>query len=152
MAESTKTTDERSVIRKPKNRTQLSNPNHVFRKRQPQKPETGPNVIYVSTKTSVKGLLERCSKLINNNENEIVIYCLGAAIQRGILLALQVCEKHIAYNCDTKTFSTALIDDLEPAADDEDYEMRRRFNSALRIRVFRTDLLDRPGSTSNAKE
>lgn len=33
------------------------------------------------------------------------------------------------------------IDDLEPVADDADYEMQKRFNSALRIRVFKTDLL-----------
>ncbi|XP_066250405.1 ribonuclease P protein subunit p20-like isoform X1 [Euwallacea similis] len=127
---------------KVKKRNQRPNPNHVFRKRQPPKPETGDNVIYVSTKTSLKVLLKRCSKLINDNENEIIIYCLGAAIQRGILLALQLCERHVSYQHDTKTFSTTLIDDLEPAVDDADYEMQRRFNSALRIRVFPTNPLD----------
>lgn len=35
-----------------------------------------------------------------------------------------------------------LTDDLEPAADDADYEIQKRFNSALRIRVFRTNLLE----------
>lgn len=38
-------------------------------------------------------------------------------------------------------FST---DDLEPAADDADYEIQKRFNSALRIRVFCKDLLEVP--------
>lgn len=33
-------------------------------------------------------------------------------------------------------------DDLEPAADDADYEIQKRFNSALRIRVFRTNLFE----------
>ncbi|KAJ8950596.1 hypothetical protein NQ314_007821 [Rhamnusium bicolor] len=53
--------------------------------------------------------LERCNKLINNDENEIIIYCLGAAIQRGILLALQLQERHIAFNIYTNTLSTELI-------------------------------------------
>ncbi|CAG9773761.1 unnamed protein product [Ceutorhynchus assimilis] len=126
-------------------------PNHVLRKRQPQKPEQGKNVIYVSTRTSIKGLLERCTKLINNNENEIIIYCLGAAIQRGILLALQVCERHVSYQHETKTYTTTLIDDLEPTVDDADYELQKRFNSGLRIRVFRSDLLEQP-STSDRKQ
>lgn len=142
MAESTKNTKQRDTPQGPKKQNRNPSQNHVFRKRQPQKPETGDNVIYVSTKTSIKVLLERCTKLINNNQNEIIIYCLGAAIQRGILLALQLCERHIAYQYHTKTFSTALIDDLEPAADDVDYEIQRRFNSALRIRIFRPDPLE----------
>nr|CAH7759216.1 unnamed protein product [Callosobruchus chinensis] len=66
---------------------------HVLRKRQPNKPERGDNVLYISTKTNIKAHMEKCNKLISN-ENEIIIYCLGAAIQRGILLALQICEQH----------------------------------------------------------
>ncbi|XP_050299914.1 ribonuclease P protein subunit p20-like isoform X1 [Anthonomus grandis grandis] len=133
---------------RPKKQDRPKRPNHVFRKRQPPKPETGPNVIYVSTKTSLKALLERCTKLVNNNEKEIIVYCLGAAIQKGILLALQVAEKFVAYQFETNTFSTTLIDDLEPTIDEEDYELQKRFNSALRIRIFRTDPLDLQPSTS----
>lgn len=40
--------------------------------------------------------------------SEIIIYCLGAAIQRGILLALQLCEEHVAFEIETTTFSTEL--------------------------------------------
>lgn len=141
MAESTKDVKQKDTAQRVKKQNRSPSQNHVFRKRQPQKPEIGNNIIYVSTKTSTKALLERCTKLINNNENEIIIYCLGAAIQRGILLTLQLCERHITYQYQSKTFSTTLIDDLEPAADDADYEMQRRFNSALRIRIFRTDPL-----------
>ncbi|KAF7273286.1 ribonuclease P protein subunit p20 [Rhynchophorus ferrugineus] len=127
---------------KPRRQDRKSSETHTFRKRRPEKPEIGKNIIYVNTKTSTKGLLEKCLKLIKNDEEEIVIYCLGAAIQRGILLALQITEKHISYQIDTNTFSTTLIDDLEPAVDDVDYEIQKRFNSALRIRVFKTDLLE----------
>lgn len=38
--------------------------------------------------------------------------------------------------------SVWFLDDLEPAADDVDYEIQKRFNSALRIRVFSTNLLE----------
>nr|CAH7761254.1 unnamed protein product [Callosobruchus chinensis] len=108
---------------------------HVLRKRQPNKPERGDNVLYISTKTNIKAHMEKCNKLISN-ENEIIIYCLGAAIQRGILLALQICEQHVSYKIDTNTFSTELTDDLEPATDNADYQIQKRFNSALRIRLF----------------
>ncbi|XP_018562174.1 ribonuclease P protein subunit p20 [Anoplophora glabripennis] len=123
--------------------------NHNFRKRPPQKPEIGENVLFISTKTNIKAQLERCKKLINNNESEIIIYCLGAAIQRGILLALQLCEHHVAYKIYTNTLSTELIDDLEPAVDDADYDIQKRFNSALRIRIFRSDPLETPEKKAN---
>jgi len=151
-AESAKNIKPRDNAQRPKKQNRTPSQNHVFRKRQPQKPEVGENVIYVSTKTSIKGLLERCTKLINNNEDEIIIYCLGAAIQRGILLTLQLCEAHVAYQYHTNTFSTTLIDDLEPAADDADFEMQKRFNSALRIRIYRCDPLESVAQTSEHKE
>lgn len=36
---------------------------------------------------------------------------MGAAIQRGILLALQICEENIAYKLHTNTLTTELIGD-----------------------------------------
>lgn len=100
---------------------------HTFKKRQPRKPEEGRNVIYVSTKTNTKvmrwrdvvlrlglclvlqNLLDECGKLVRDGENELILYCMGAAIQRGILLALQFCEKHVAFQIDAKTFTTELL-------------------------------------------
>lgn len=35
-----------------------------------------------------------------------------------------------------------VLDDLEPANDEADYEIQRRNNSALKIKVFRTDPLE----------
>lgn len=57
----------------------------------------------------LQALLGQCDKLIAENENEIILYCMGAAIQRGILLALQVCEKHVAFQIDANTFTTELL-------------------------------------------
>ncbi|XP_028143084.2 ribonuclease P protein subunit p20 isoform X1 [Diabrotica virgifera virgifera] len=109
---------------------------HTRLPRPPKKTETGENVLYVSSKTNVKAQLDRCNKLLNNKHDEIIIYCMGAAIQRGILLALQLCEEHITYKVSTSTLTTELLDDLEPSVDDADYEIQKRFNSALRIRVY----------------
>ncbi|CAH1180156.1 unnamed protein product [Phaedon cochleariae] len=116
---------------------------HLRQPRQPKKVERGDNIIYVSSKTNIKANLERCQKLINNKEDEIIIHCLGAAIQRGILLALQICENNITFKIHTNTLTTELIDDLEPVIDDADYEIQKRYNSALRIRVFNTNPLDK---------
>ncbi|KRT86764.1 hypothetical protein AMK59_2964 [Oryctes borbonicus] len=114
---------------------------HTLKKRQPHKPEIGKGVIYVSTKSDIKGLKQKCETLLRQNEEEVIIYCLGAAIQRGIILALQLCDKYPPYKITTNTLTTELVDDLEPAADDADYEIQKRYNSGLRIRLFRTDLL-----------
>lgn len=70
-----------------------------------------------------------------------MIYCLGAAIQRGMVLALQLEEENAGYKIDANTLTTELIDDLEPAVDDEDYEIQRRFNSGLRIRLIRSNTI-----------
>lgn len=116
-------------------RQNIQSSQHILRRRQPRKIEQGENIFYVSTKTNTKvgnyssfftvnkiteillssfqAHLERCNKLIRNkNVNEIIIYCLGAAIQRGILLALQLCEEHVAFDVETSTFSTELIGKL----------------------------------------
>ncbi|KAI4456744.1 ribonuclease p protein subunit p20 [Holotrichia oblita] len=122
--------------------------NHILKKRQPHKPEIGKSVIYVSTKSDIKGLKQKCEKLLRQNEEEVIIYCLGAAIQRGIILALQLSDNYPPYKISTNTLTTELIDDLEPAADDADYEIQRRHNSGLRIRLFRTNLLDLEKQTS----
>lgn len=87
---------------------------HILYKRQPRKFEQGENVLYVNTKTNTKAHLSICNKLIKErNEHEIIIYCLGAAIQRGILLALQICEQHVSFVIETATFSTELLGKID---------------------------------------
>lgn len=112
---------------------------HNLQKRASQKNDIRESVLYVSSKSNIKGLLEKCDKLVKKDEKEIIINCMGAAIQRGILLALQVCERHVAYQLSTNTSTVELIDDLEPTIDEADYEILRRNNSALQIKVFRAD-------------
>lgn len=105
---------------------------HYLRKRQPQKFEQGKEIIYVSSKSNIqvskssikgyvclfktflflKALQDKCDKLINNNENEIIIHCLGAAVPHGILLALKICEKHPTFKSSVNTLTTTLTGDF----------------------------------------
>ncbi|XP_031353755.1 ribonuclease P protein subunit p20 [Photinus pyralis] len=110
---------------------------HNLQKRPPQKLDRRDSVIYVSSKSNIKALLDKCDKLIKKDEKEIVIYCMGAAIQRGILLALQVCEQNVAFKIATNTSTVELVDDLEPTVDEADYEILKRSNSALQIKLCR---------------
>jgi hypothetical protein len=87
----------------------MSGTDQIFTKRRPRKPERSNSAVYVSSKTTSKALLDRCNQLINKGEKEITIYCLGAVIQKGILLALKVCEQHVAFKIHTNTFTTELL-------------------------------------------
>jgi len=123
--------------RNPRKSRYFVNSDYSFQKRTPHKFDRRDSVIYVSTKSNINALLDKCDKLIKNDEQEILIYCMGAAIQRGILLALQLCEKHISFQVSVNTSTIELTDDLEPATDEADFEILRRNNSALQIKVFR---------------
>ncbi|KAF2880565.1 hypothetical protein ILUMI_25603 [Ignelater luminosus] len=107
-----------------------------IQKRTPRKKDNSESVIYVSNKSNIKALLDKCDTLIKNDHKEITICCMGAAIQRGILLALQLCEKHVTFQVSVNTSTVELTDDLEPITDEADYEILKRNNSALQIRVF----------------
>ncbi|XP_022918411.2 ribonuclease P protein subunit p20 [Onthophagus taurus] len=120
-----------------KQKKKFERPNHNFKKRQfLDKPELAENVIYVNTKSNINAIKSKCEKLMRSNEKEIVIYSLGAANQRGIVLALQLSDYFLSYDVSVNTLTTEIIDDLEPAADDVDYEIQKRNNSALRIRLI----------------
>ncbi|KAJ3645026.1 hypothetical protein Zmor_022719 [Zophobas morio] len=100
--------------KKPTKQPRAPSKDHVLRKRRPQKPERDASVVYVNTKTPIKAVVDRCCKLINKGEKELTLYCLGAAIQRGILIALRLCEQNVAYKIHSNTFTTELIGNWSP--------------------------------------
>lgn len=57
--------------------------------------------------------MRKCEKLINENEEELILYGLGAAIPKAILLALQLCDKYPAYKSSTQTLTIQLLGKLE---------------------------------------
>lgn len=110
---------------------------HVMKKRAPQKHNNQENAVYVTQNTNIKAYITKCEKLFDQNYNEIIIHCMGAAIQQGVNLALQLCEKNSHYQVAVNTSTIHLIDDFEPLTSQGDYETQRRANSALLIKVIK---------------
>ncbi|XP_015601320.1 ribonuclease P protein subunit p20 isoform X1 [Cephus cinctus] len=125
----------------PKNRP-LTDSKHILRKRLPVCQPKRNKDIYVTNKTSFKAQLNKCEKLLDAGEPEVIIHGLGAAINRACNLALQLKENHHGtVDLDINTSTVDIIDDFEPLTDDADYEVNNRQNSAIHIRVFRTALI-----------
>lgn len=117
--------------------------NYTIKKRQPfgLRKQNGKDIL-VTNKTNFKAQLKKCERLLDNDNPEIFIHGLGAAIHRACNLALQLKEIH--YNgveLDIKTSTASIIDDFEPLDDEGDYETINRNNSAIHIRVFRKFLI-----------
>ncbi|XP_044760015.1 ribonuclease P protein subunit p20-like isoform X1 [Coccinella septempunctata] len=117
------------------------NSTHIRRKKPARKLSKAENVIYVNSKSHVKAFFSKCEKLISKDFEEIVLYCMGASISKGICLALELCEKYPVYQINANTFTSEVTDDLEPTVDDADYEVNKRSKSALRIKISKTNLL-----------
>ncbi|XP_045476311.1 ribonuclease P protein subunit p20 [Harmonia axyridis] len=111
---------------------------HIRRKRPALKLSKAENVIYVNSKSHLKAFFSICEKLIDKkNFEEILLYCMGTSISKGICLALELCEKYPSYQYQTRTFTSAVTDDLEPTTDDADHELQKRNKSAIEIRIFK---------------
>lgn len=103
------------------------NSDYSLKKRPPKKHSHHENAVYVTTKSDIKvrvllhvfdvllnevmfqSLMKKCENLFNKNVNEIVIYAVGAAIERGINLALQFTEKYPSYKTEVNTTTISLI-------------------------------------------
>ncbi|KAJ3080616.1 ribonucleases P/MRP protein subunit pop7 [Quaeritorhiza haematococci] len=105
------------------------NPSHLrprprLHKRAPQRPPTLQNDIYVSRKSSFPALLKRADKLFGQCKTDtdyFTIHSMGAAMNKGIELALKLKEKHQDVVQWTVTTSTVdLVDDVEPDDEMED--------------------------------
>ena len=71
--------------------------------------------IYVTNKTEFKVQFDRCTKLIQEEEPEIYLHSLGAAIPRALNLALKLQKAYESIvTLDTVTSSAELTDDFEP--------------------------------------
>lgn len=114
---------------------------HTFKKRIPPRFPKRENDIYISNKSNFKSQFEKCEKLLDGNNNEILLHGLGAAIDRTINLALRLKEKFMdTCEIDVNTSTVSLQDDFEPTDDHVDYETQIRQNSAIHIRIYRINL------------
>jgi ribonuclease P/MRP protein subunit RPP20 len=78
-----------------------------FRKRQPPKTFTRKNDFYVTKKTDIRATLKKCEEILNSPEyDQIYLHCIGAAINRGINLALKLAEDYnFKFEANTSTIN-----------------------------------------------
>lgn len=65
-----------------------------FKKRAPPKIFTRKNDVYVTNKTDFRATLKKCENILNSEEGEVFLHCIGNAINRGINLALKLAEEY----------------------------------------------------------
>lgn len=95
-----------------------------------------------------------CLDLLNSPLGEVFLHCTGRAINRGINLALRLKAEHPeAFEYEVNTSQVAITDDLHPLHDEDDFNVQRRLNSCLHVRLYRTVKL-KPASNaiSEAKD
>ncbi|XP_041481420.1 ribonuclease P protein subunit p20-like [Lytechinus variegatus] len=111
-----------------------------IRKRQPRRLPKRKNDIYVTRKSNFASQMEKCEKLFDGGEKEVFIHGLGAAINRALNIALQLETRSLGtLQISISTSTVNLVDDIEPLCDEGDFDTRERSNSAVHIRVFRTE-------------
>uniref|UniRef100_A0A8D8VBJ9 Ribonuclease P protein subunit p20 n=1 Tax=Cacopsylla melanoneura TaxID=428564 RepID=A0A8D8VBJ9_9HEMI len=91
--------------------------------------------VYVNTQSSLKSQIEKCEKLLKQ-EDEIIVHGLGSAVPIAINLALQLNTLHSnTLTLDVNTSTVKLVDDIEPTSEDGDYQTQVRNNSSVHIRI-----------------
>lgn len=64
-----------------------------YKKRAPPKNFTRKNDIYVTNKTDFRATLKKVCGILNSEQGECYLHCMGSAINRGINLALKLSEE-----------------------------------------------------------
>lgn len=114
---------------------------YALRSRLPRKLPKRDNDVYVSRKTDFNRQLDKCKTILESG-SEVFIHGLGAATNRAVNLALQLKEKgQGSLEVATHTSTVELIDDFEPLTDDLEPDTLSRNNSAVHIRVYKTESL-----------
>ncbi|ORX57339.1 hypothetical protein BCR36DRAFT_409637 [Piromyces finnis] len=119
----------------------INKSNKVIHKRTPQHLPIKKNDIYVSRKSSYISLIKRAKKLLLEKEiTFIVLHGLGAAIKTTVNLALEL-KKQFSDKIDWEitTSTVKLFDDIEPENKEDDISTETRNNSAITIKIFKTN-------------
>jgi len=101
----------------------------------PQHPHAQKNEIYVSRSSNFPSIFQRAEKILDE-EPEVLIHGLGAAISKATKVALALKEKRgesVCLSCTTST--VALHDEYEPLFEDTEPLTQVRYNSAIHIAV-----------------
>uniref|UniRef100_A0A0B7BT88 Ribonuclease P protein subunit p20 n=1 Tax=Arion vulgaris TaxID=1028688 RepID=A0A0B7BT88_9EUPU len=115
---------------------------YTLHKRIPPRFPQRPTDVYISEKTNFKAQESKCQKLLDSG-NEVVIHGLGKAVNRAINLALQLKEKGLGtIQICAQTSTVVLVDDLLPETDEGEAKTSTRSNSAVHIRLCRSEVAD----------
>jgi len=109
-------------------------------KRAPVLPSYPPEDLFVSRSSNVVVLQKRAlSLLVDDKITEFAIHALGAAVEKGIDLALWI-QEHAPerVGLGPTTDSVKIVDDFEPLYDGLAPLSRVRINSAVHIRIIKT--------------
>lgn len=79
-----------------------------FKRRQPPKNFTRKNDVYVTNKTDFRATFKKCELILNSEQGECYLHCIGNAINRGINLALKLSEE-FDYKFEANTSTINLI-------------------------------------------
>lgn len=85
-----------------------------FKKRAPPRSFTRKNDVYVTNKTDFRATLKKCEGLLNSEEGECFLHCIGNAINRGINLALKLSEEEYNFQFEANTSTINLVGKLDP--------------------------------------
>lgn len=77
-----------------------------FKKRAPPRNFTRKNDVYVTNKTDFRATLKKCENILNTEQGECFLHCIGNAINRGINLALKLAEDYdFKFEANTSTIN-----------------------------------------------
>ena len=80
--------------------------NSNFKKRAPPKNFTRKNDVYVTNKTDFRATYKKIILILNSEQSECFLHCIGNAINRGINLALKLAEEHnFEFEANTSTIN-----------------------------------------------
>lgn len=112
---------------------------YELRKTLPPRFANRKNDVYVTRKTNFKAQEARCAKLLDSTlYDEIYVHGLGAAINRAINLCLQLERKYMGtVKLETVTSTVEVTDHMQALMDEGESKTRKRYVSAVHIRVYR---------------
>lgn len=93
--------------------------------------------VFINTKTDLAAQFQKCVDLINSDDGEVYLHCMGKAVNLGINLMMRLINQFPRCQAEVNTSTIKLKDDAYPIQDDDDFTVHKRLNSCLHIHIFR---------------
>ncbi|KFM66911.1 Ribonuclease P protein subunit p20, partial [Stegodyphus mimosarum] len=105
-----------------------------FEKRLPATFPRRKNDVYINQKSNFIAQFNKCKSMLANEEKEIVIHGLGAAVNTAVNLALQLKSSFSESNL-TLEASTSTVDLVDDMISEDGHRFQYRKNSAIHIKI-----------------